>query len=368
MALLTAPKGHSKILIPVRGINDQIVEFREQIIDQRADPALDYDPFAYLSENRRFRMSLMESWVSQPDAANLLRDGIRFIAFNTYAGIPTTYEALVRSETSGRPEEEYIRDADMGTIPKAPSGQPVTFAKSGFEGAVKISNALYRVAVMITGDDIKFDRLGKIRQIAASMGRAARMTEESEFYAAITTTANFTRNSTTNDNDQGANYQSLTFGPVTLDTAMAVIGTAKDRKSGNYLGYKADTIIAGPLMETAIKQMLMSTDLQRTGAQAANEGRGYGTYNAYRGLLNRIVISPWFGASYGWALCDSTAYSYVWQWVDRWQVMQEGMSENSEAWLMNNALRYVISGYFGHGFVDDRAWFLSTSTSAPAGA
>jgi len=87
----------------------------------------------------------------------------------------------------------------MGTIPKAPSGQPVTFAKSGFEGAVKISNALYRVAVMITGDDIKFDRLGKIRQIAASMGRAARMTEESEFYAAITTTANLTRNSTTGD-------------------------------------------------------------------------------------------------------------------------------------------------------------------------
>ena len=351
-----------------RGINDQVSGFREhRAYANNQPPVLSYDPFEWLQpKDRRFPMSLREAFVLQPDAANLMRDGIKFIAFATYAGIEPTYAQLVRKETSNRQEEQYIRDAAMGTVPRAPSGTPVKFVESSLEGGVKIQNFLYRMGVKVDGDDIKFDRLGKIKQRAFEMGKSALTTEESEFYATITTTANYVRNSTTNDNDIGSNTSSNTFNATNLDTALTVISTAKDRHSRNYLGYAADTLIIGPRSEFAIKQFLMSDGLYRAGGwSGAAETRGGGTFQPYRGLLSKIVVSPWFGASYQWALCDSRAYSYVWQTVEPWQILQENMNESSEAWLTLDVIRFVIRGYFGHGFVDDRAWYYSTSTSAP---
>ena len=109
----------------------------------------------------------------------------------------------------------------------------------------------------------------------------------------------------------------------------------------------------------------MSDGLYRAGGwSGAAETRGGGTYNPYRGLLSKMVVSPWVN-SYLWGLCDSSAYGYVWQTVEPWQILQENMNETSEAWLTRDAIRYVLRGYFGHGFVDDRAWFFSSTTSAP---
>lgn len=369
MAEINERRDPSKLIDIQRGINDQVSGYRDQIIDYKAQPdisELRYDPFEWLkSAGSRFRKPLLEAFVLQPDAANLLRDGIRFLAFSSYAGITPTWRLLARIEQSNRPEEEYLRDAAMGIIPLSPSGSEVKFANSGFEGGVKIVNAMHRMGVKVLGDDIRFDRLGKIRQIAFEMGKSQVTTEEYDFYSDITTTGNYARNSTTNDNDIGANTLTSTFNVLNLDTALTTIATAKDRISRNYLGYSADTIIIGPRMEYAVKQLLLSNDLQRAADTGAAEVRGMGTYNPYRGLLGKIIVSPWFGSSYQWALCDSRAYSYVWQQVEPWQIMQEGMNETSESWLTIDAIRYVIRGYYGHGFVDDRAWFFSNSTTAP---
>ena len=365
-----------KVLHAVRGINDQITGWREETVNQLAharpmNPILaSYDPFNDLLEGKSMagrprKMSLLEAFVDQPDAANLLRDGIRFLAFSRMREMPKVWPMAAAVETSNKPQEEYLRDASIGVIPRNPSGQPVKFIQSSFEGSTTIKNHLYRVGIEVTGDDIKFDRLGKIRQIARELGRAAATTEDYEFFVDITTTANYTRNSTTQDNDVGANTQTLTFNALSLDTALTVISTSRDRKSSQPLGYSANTLVCSPKLEYAAKQMLMSDNLARTHGNTTAEVRGMGDMNPYNGIFDTIICSPWFGSNYEWAIFDNRVYSYVWQTVDPWQILQDGMVETSESWLMLNALRYVITGYFGHGFVDDRAWFFSDSTTAP---
>ena len=351
-----------------RGINDQIKGFKDTVIDHNQSFLDSYDPFAKLLEDPipgRMPMRLLETMVLKPDAANMMRDGIRFLAFSQIAAMGQPWKSLVRQETSNKPEEMYLRDAAIGTIPIKNSGEDVDFVNRSFEGSTKVTNYLRRMGVIVTGDDIKFDRIGVIRQIATDLGRSAVVTEDDAFFTSITTTGNFTRNSTTGDNDVGANTQTLTFNALQLDLALACISTSKDRKSGNYLNYHADTIIIGPRMEYPVKQMLLSPILSRYGGTGAIEVRGMGTTNPYTGTFNRILVHPKFSASYAWALVDSTAYSYVWQVVDPWQILQENQIEASEAWLVRNAIRYVIMGYFGNGLVDDRAWFYSDSTTAP---
>lgn len=312
------------------------------------------------------RADLLEAFVAQPDAANMLRDGIRFLSLLAYAEQPSTFAPFTTMQSSDRPQEEWLRDAGMGTLPRVKSGQPTPMLMSGFEGGALIKNYSYAGLVEVTGDDIRFDRLGKIRQIAPELGRSARMTEEQTVYTDITTTGNFTRNSTTGDNDIGANTQTLTFSPTGYETAQAIIGTAKDRKSGQYLGQTGDTLIAGVRMKWFIRQLLMSPDIVRASANNTAEVRGLGTSNPYYGEISRVIISPWFGTSYQWAICDSSRISYMFQTVEPFNVLSEAMGATSEAWLVRDSLRYKVFGYFGTGFVDDRPWFYSDSTTQPA--
>lgn len=339
----------------------------------RAKLGRDYDPLReYSNHTRRFAMergmnleNLAEAFVASPDAGNMLRDGIRFLSFLAYAEMASSFGAFTTEQSSNKPQEEYLRDSIMGVLPTVPSGTTAPMITSGFEGGVTIKNKRYAGMVEVTGDDIRFDRLGKIAQIAAELGRSGRMTEEATVYADITTTANFTRNSTTNDNDVGANTQNLAFSAIGFETAMAVISTSKDRRSGAYLGLMPDTLITTPLMEYPVKQLLLSELIVRASANNTAEVRGTGTSSQYRGAINRIIVSPWFGSSYQWALVDTKRMSYVKQNVESWNILQEGMNASSEAWLTRNSIRYVIDGYFGTGFVDDRPWFYSSTTSAP---
>lgn len=350
---------------------DRNVGIREAL---RAKLGRDYEPMQelrshlqrYAYERNMDVSSLTEAFVASPDAANMLRDGIRFLSFLSYAEMASTYDAFTTVQSSSKPQEEYLRDSIMGTIPQTPSGAPVPFVRSGFEGGVIIKNYRYAAGVEVTGDDIRFDRLGKIAQIAAELGRSGRMTEESKVYADITTTANYTRNSTTNDNDVGANTQTLTFSAIGFETGMSIVSTSKDKNSGAYLGLMPDTLITTPKMEWAVKQLLLSELIVRASANNTAETRGTGTTSPYRGAINRIIISPWFGAGFQWALVDTRRMSYVKQNVESWNILQEGMNASSEAWLIKNSIRYVIEGYFGTGFVDDRPWFYSDSTTTPA--
>lgn len=361
---------YSKIITLEYGSRGDVQNMKEEVV-RPADVMPEYEPFKQLTEaalpgtDKVARLPLREAFLLQPDAANILRNDIRYIAFSTYAGIPKVWDAVVNRVTSNRLQEEYLRDAGIGVLPQVASGDEAPELLSTFEGGTTIQNFRYAGIASILGDWIRFDQIGKIRQAATELGRAAAMTEEHAFWSYITTSGNFTRNSSTGDNDKGANQASTTFNALGLDTALVTIATAKDRKSGMYLGYSADTILCGPLMEYPVKQMLLSGDLTRTHGNTTAEVRGMGSYNPYQGLLSKIIVSPWFGASYGWALCDSRANGMVFQQVEPFNIYQESQNATSESWLTRDVTRFLVQGYFGLGFIDDRAWYLSTSTTAP---
>lgn len=328
-----------------------------------------YRPFDALREikhgGRTIRLPLKEAFLANPDAANILRQDIRLLAFGALNSMPRSFADFTSFEDSNKPQEEYLRDAAIGVIPKAPSGTEAPEMQSGFEGGTIIKNDLYRYIVRVLGDWIRFDQIGKVRQVSAEMGLSGRLTEENAVYSYITTTGNYVRAATTKDNDIGANTQNLTFSARGLETAMNIIATAKDRISGAYLGYSADTLICGPSMMVTVLQLLRSQTLQRASANNAAEVIGTGVYNPFQGSISRIVMSPWFGASFQWALCDSRRASFKFQTVEPFNVLQETPGVTSESWMVMDVVKYLVKGYFGVGFVDDRAWFYSSSTTTP---
>lgn len=361
--------GPAKIIDLSYNTEGHITDIKERVLT----PSLNlndfngYQPFETLREvevnGRKIRMPLKEAMLTNPDAANILRSDIRLLAFTALNSMPRSFEAFTDFVNSDNPEEEYLRDAAIGVIPRAPSGTPAPRAKTGFEGDSNIANNLYRYIVEILGDWVRFDKIGKIRQISQEMGLSARLTEEYEVYRFITTTTNYSRNSTTNDNDVGANQATTTFDADGLRIGLRTIATSKDRISRAYLGYSADTLIIGPALQIPALQLLRSTELQRQHGNTTVEAIGTGTTNPFVGMISKIIISPWFGASYQWALCDSRRGTFKYQTVEPFNVFQQTANVTSEAWLHLDVVEYLVKGYFGVGFVDDRAWFYSDSTT-----
>lgn len=354
-----------------RNAEGRVVNTREvKLNTENFEPQFErYEPFQRLIEkvvdNRKVRLSLKEAFLTEPDAANILRSDIRYIAFSTYQQMPRSFDAFTRFESSNKPEESWIKDSTIGKLPRVPSGQPVPELAGAFKEGTNIVNNRFAGIVSVLGDWIRFDQLGKIRQVAAELGRAARITEEHEVYDYLTTTGNYTRNSTTSDNDIGANTATATLNAATLETALATISTAKDSKSGAYLGYNADTFICGPRNQWYAQMLLNSPMLVRQHGNTTVETRGLGQDNPYMGQIKRIIVSPWFGASYQWAIADSTAGGFIYQTVEPFNVYQEEQNMTSEAWLIKDMTRYLVQGYFGLGFLDDRAWYYSDSTTLP---
>jgi hypothetical protein len=308
-------------------------------------------------------MSIMEALLSKPDANNMLRDGIRLLAFESYMGMPVTYPGLVDVQTSSKPEEYYLRDGTIGRIPRVRSGAPVPMLTRRFEGSAVVQNNMYASIAEILGDDIRFDKLGVIRQTATKMGVAGRVTEEAEFYSVVADTANYVRNSTTNDNDIGANTSAVDLTYANFELALATIATAKDRTSGVYMGLRADTIIAGPLMEYPIMKMLTSANVVAAGTAGAVTQ--VGDMNVYRGAIRKIIISPHFTATYDWIVADTRMPGIVYQQVEPFNVYQTTQTPDNHSWLTRDVIEYKVMGYFGVGFVDDRGWVYRTSSTRP---
>lgn len=352
-----------------------------KIVDRQAGRLVEtnFDPVEHLYETlaegfaarygTKRRFSMEEAWVASPDAANLLRDGIRYLSFAAYREMPAEWEKFSLVLNSDKPQEEYLLDGAVGTFPRVKSGEAVPTVISGFDKGVTIKNYQYAGLAEVTGDDIRFDRLSKIRQIAPLLGRAARQTEAEAVYEVITTTGNYTRTATAGDNDIGANTQTLTFNATNLQAAYNIIATAKDRKSGAYLGMVPNTLIVAPGNAIAAKQLLMSDTVMRVGGNTTNETVGNGTTNPFFNMVNNIIISPWFGAKagsqYAWALCDSSVQGVIFQRVSPFNVMEENQGMTSESYITRDVIRYKAMGYFGTGMVDDRAWFYSNSSTAP---
>jgi hypothetical protein len=311
-------------------------------------------------------MALMETaggYASTPNFPDLLRQGVMFDAFSSYNGIPVTYPMLVTEISSSKQQEEYLKDAALGIAPVVAEGEDYPDAALNLDSGLIIKNYKRGYNIPITEEMRMFDQTGKVRQIAASIGRSLRMTEEYAVYAELTTTDNYTRNSTTGDNDIGANTAATTFSAAGLITAFSTLATMKDRKSGIYLGVQPDTLIVSPRVWWAAKQLINSPQVMRAHADDDStvitvETYGTGTTNAFFNVVNTIIVSPWLGSSYQWALMERGR-------ALRFQRVLPVTILPPEFYPKNDTWRYYAKTYFGVGMLDDRFAYFSSSVTAP---
>lgn len=311
-------------------------------------------------------MPLMETATGRMSTANfpeLLRQGIRFDSMLSYRGIPVTWSMFCNQMASNKQSETWLKDAGIGIPPIVHEGQEVPKAAMSLDSGVEIKNYARAMIVEVTEEMRMFDQTNKVRQLAQMIGRAFAMAEETAVYDVLTTAANYTRNSTTADNDVGANQAATTFSPNGLLTAFNCLATMKDRKSGMYLGVQPDTLIISPSLWAAAKQLIESPQVMRAHSDADStvitvEKYGTGTTNAFFNVVNRVIISPWFGASYGWALMER-GRALMFQRVKPFEIQGPAFQTGNRTW------EYFAESYFGVGMLDDRFAYLSTSTTAP---
>lgn len=309
---------------------------------------------------------LMEASTGAMSTANfpeLLRQGVRFDSFLSYKGQTVTWPLFCPQMPSTKQKEQWLKDAGLGVPPIVHEGQDYPEAALDLDSDVTIQNYKYGYKLRVTEEMRRFDQVNKVRQIAQQVGRSFRMGEEHEVYKVLTTTSNYTRNSTTGDNDVGANYAATTFSATGLISAFTTLSTMKDRKSGDYLGVVPNTLIVSPLVWWAAKQLVESPQVMRAHSDADStvitvEAYGTGTNNAFFNIVDTIIVSPWFGASYGWALMERNR-ALMFQRVAPFEILGPVLDSDDDTW------HYRARNWFGVGMLDDRFAYLSTSSTAP---
>lgn len=337
-------------------------------IDQPLNEAL----IPYPRSNRGYmtvdheNVALMEQGgeAATPNFPDLLRSGIMFDVFSGYNETPAVYPMVVDEVGSNKQQEEYLRDAGIGLAPVVAEGEPYPEASLALEGGVTITNHKRGYVIPVTEEMQMFDQVGKVRDIANMVGRSLRLTEDQAFFDVLTTTANYTRGSTAGDNDVGDNTQTLTFSADGLRTAFGVLTTMKDRHSGMPLGVRPDTMIVGPLLWWAVRQLLESPELMRAHGNTTAETVGTGTRNPFFNVVNTIIVSPQLGSTYEWALLERRR-AIKFQRVRPVEVLIESMGVNTSQYLTRDVIRYRGRTWFGVGMKDDRFAFFSDSTTEP---
>ena len=322
----------------------------------------------HLFENAVFggqKKTLMEAAMNTADFPQLLRDGIKTIAFDRYTATPTTYQAFVDVTSSDKQSEDWIEESHLGEFPIVGEGNPVPITKRDLDRTINIRNYKREVILEVTEEMLKFNRTNLIKRDAALLGRAAASTREQTVYSVLTDTNNYTRTTAAGDNDIGNNTGAVTFSASGLNTALNTLRTMKDRKSGQYLGVMPDTLIVAPRLEMAAKQLLLSPALARVGGNTTNDVYGGGVANPFRGMVNQIIVSPRLGTSYQWSLMEAKQ-AIILQVVEDFQIFFESAKMlQSESWFNFDVIRYKARDWFGAGFLNDRFAFYSSSTSAP---
>lgn len=309
-------------------------------------------------------MSLEEAAVvTTSEFPTLLRDGIRPIMFDSYAGVTPTWNSWVREYPSNKPQEDYLEGSHVGLLSLVGEGAQYPRADLALDRPVTVVNQKRGNIFSITREMVMFDRVNMINQMVADFGRAAAMTIEQDCYNVLTTAGNYVRNSTTADNDIGANTAATTFGGLGLETAISTLVTMKDRKSGRYLGVRPSALICGPRLEWAAKMLLLSDTLVRQGGNTTNDVYGTGQNNPWRGLINQIIVSP-FVQSYAWVLCEPKQFIYK-QTVWDVELIEASAVGNNWNYLNFDALDYRVGTMYGVGMVNDRFAYYSSSSTAP---
>lgn len=315
---------------------------------------------------QKFNRALTEAAVGEISVANfpdLLRMGVQFDALTGFNETPTVYEQLVRVKPSRKQQEEYQDDEGIGLLPVVPEGQPFPEAAVSLGDGTIIRNHKRGMIIPVTMEAQIFDELGKVRETADLLGRAARMTREQAVMNVFTTTTNY--NSKNNNALSENNQQDLDFTPTNLNLALAAMMTQRDRTSGQFLGVQPRILLIGPLLERFARMLIGSPELMRVGGNTTNDVYGGGTNNPFFGVVSKIIVSPSFSASYDWLLLDPSRAVYF-QQVQGITVETEAQNMSSESWLTRQVMRYRVWDYFGVGMRDDRFAFFSNNTTAPA--
>lgn len=314
-------------------------------------------------------MALKESGgtLSTANFPDLLRQGMIFDAFTGYAETPVTYPQFARVVDSSKQQEEYLKDAALGLMPVVKEGEAYPEAAVETGDSVTIKNYKRGYIISVTEEMQKFDQVGKVRDLAELQGRSARLTEEMAVMDVLTTTTNYTRTSTAGDNDEtavgsGANQQTLTFSPTGLITAFNVLQTMKDRKTGVKLGVRPNVLIVSPKLRWAAMQLIKSKMAVR--AYGAAETYGTGEENQFFDIVDTVIVSPYFGNGYEWALLER-GRAITFQRVEPFTILRERADGGGESFT-RDLIRYRAKTWFGVGMRDDRFAFFSNSTTAPA--
>ena len=293
----------------------------------------------------------------------LLRTGLRPILFSEYAAYPNTHESWIGTEASDQEFVTGIEANNLGKAPIVPENGPYPEITFKLDRSVQIHNQKRGFILPVTWEMIKYDKVGMIRQGIGDIASALAYTEEDDAYTALRTVASYVRNSTTGDNDVGANYAATTFSGGGLNTAFMTLRTTKDRTSGRYLGIMPDTLLVGVGLEMAAKQLLTSATVAGVGDTDAVIVYGTGTTNPWRGLVNTIVVTPML-TKYEWVLLQrgKPLKKFV---VQDLELLEESQGANSTAYFERKAIRYRADKVYGIGMWNDRFVYYSTSTTAP---
>ena len=309
--------------------------------------------------NEQNFMEVSSGALSVANFPDLLRQGINFDVFSGYNEPATIWQRVAREVQSNKQQEEYLRDSGIGLLPVVNEGDDYPEAATNLGSGTTIKNYKRGYVVKVTEEMRRFDQLGKVRDLANSMGRAARLTEEQAVMDVLTTTTNYTRNSTTGDNDGGANTQTLTWSVTNLIVAYNILKTMKDRKTGQYLGVQPDTLVVAPKLWWAVRQLIGSPEVMRVGGSSTAEIHGTGTQNAFFGIVPNIIVSPMFGKNFEWWLGEA-GRAVVLQRLD--PITVTPMTYDFE----DDTYKTRIRTWFGAGMKDDRFAFFSDSSTTPA--
>lgn len=317
----------------------------------------------------RGRMTLDESMVFTEAArgrattsnfADLLRSGIVFDVFTGFNGVPLVGALLTNGEVpSMKQQEEYVKDAGVGIAPVVHEGDEYPEAAMDLSDSVIVRNDKRGFKLPVTEEMRMFDQLGKIRSLAQLFGRALAITQEVSVMDVLTTTGNYTRTEAAGDNDEGNNTQNLTLSAAGLETALNVMLTSKDNKSGMYLGVAPRIMFCAPKALGYVKRLIQSTTLVRTHGATTAEVDGIGQDNPFFGIVDTIVSSPYIGKEFEWGLLDTSGTPIVFQRVLPVEVRGPVFNES------NDTFWFYPRTYYGVGMKDDRFGFFSNSTTRP---
>lgn len=349
----------------IKILDPQSQTIRETVMEDHA-PVLDPRPLFEAHAGRRITM---EEASTTGEFPQLLRDGLRAIVFESYAGVRTTWQDWVLAMPSDKQSEDWIETNAVGELPIVHEGTAYPEIKRDLDRTVNIRNYKRGDILTVTEELIRFNKIAQIRFDASDAGRRAANTREQSCYTVLNTTGNYVRNSTTSDNDIGANTAATTFSATGLNTALTTLRTMKDRKSGVYFGVNPDTLVVAPRLEMAAKQLMLSPLLGRvTAAVTAPADQniyGTGITNPFRGLVNTIIVSPRLGTSYQWALMEAKR-AVILQEVEGLQVLQEQVGGvQYEGYFKYDMVRFRVRDWYGVGMLNDRFAYYSSSTTAP---